>query len=133
GAVGGLDDQHVVGVGHGDRVAQRVGGDPGLGGGRSGLAHRATSVAGESVGAAASSTAAARNMGTSPSDGARTCTPTGSPSVPVPKGTDMAGWPARLVGIVQMSLRYMVSGSWMASRANAVVGEVGDSSTSKRS
>jgi hypothetical protein len=40
------------------------------------------------------------------------------------------GAPARLVGIVQMSLRYMVSGSSVAPMANAVVGDVGDRSTS---
>ncbi len=60
-----------------------------------------------------------------------TWTPTGSPSSPTPNGTEMAGSPDRLDGIVHTSLRYMVSGSAVLSpRAKAVVGEVGDSSTS---
>jgi hypothetical protein len=46
----------------------------------------------------------------------------------------MAGWPARFDGIVHTSLRYIASGSAvLAPSGKAVVGEVGDSSTSKRS
>ena len=75
--------------------------------------------------------AAARNMSGSPSAGASTCTPTGRPSSPMPKGTDMAGWPARFDGIVHTSFRYIASGSSvLAPSANAVVGEVGASSRS---
>src|SRR5262249_22479740 len=58
-----------------------------------------------------SSTWAARNMTASPSAGASTCTPIGSPSAPVPNGTLIAGWPARGDGIVHTSERYMASGS----------------------
>ena len=47
-----------------------------------------------------SSSAATWNMTGSPIAGASTCTPTGRPSAPVPKGTLMPGWPARFVGIV---------------------------------
>ena len=70
-------------------------------------------------------------MVASSSAGASTCTPTGRPSSPTPNGTDMAGWPARFDGIVHTSFRYMASGSALAPSAKAVVGDVGDSSTSK--
>ena len=67
----------------------------------------------------------------SPRAGASSWTPTGRPSSPVPKGTEMAGWPARLDGMVHTSDRYMVSGSSvLAPSAKAVVGDVGDSSRS---
>ena len=56
-----------------------------------------------SFAAASSSTLAARNMVPSPSMGARIWTPIGSPSSPIPNGTDMAGCPARFDGIVQTS------------------------------
>ena len=82
---------------------------------------------------APSRAAATRNMVTSSRASAITWMPTGRPSSPTPKGTDMAGWPARFDGIVQTSLRYMASGSALAPSSNAVVGEVGDSRTSKRS
>jgi len=50
----------------------------------------------------------------------------GSPAPSVPKGIDAAGCPARLVGIVQMSLRYIVSGSSVFSPSRqAGVGDVG--------
>src|SRR6185312_9880791 len=62
-------------------------------------------------GAAASSAPATWNSTRSPSAGARTCTPTGSPSVPTPNGTDKAGWPERLEGMVQTSFMYMAKGS----------------------
>jgi hypothetical protein len=53
------------------------------------------------------------------------------PASPVPYGTLIAAWPARLVGIVQMSDRYIASGSAvLAPSANATVGDVGDSSAS---
>src|ERR1700737_3457431 len=64
-----------------------------------------------SCGAAASTTAATLNRVPSDRAGPSSCTPTGSPSSPVPKGTLIAGWPARLVGMVHTSERYMVSGS----------------------
>lgn len=83
-------------------------------------------------GAAASTAAATRNIVASPSAGAMTCTPTGRPSSPAPNGTDTAGWPARLDGIVHTSLRYIVNGSAvLAPSGNAVEGAVGLSSTSK--
>src|SRR5262249_15245334 len=85
-------------------------------------------------GAAPSSTAAARNIVASSSELASTWMPTGRPSSPVPNGTDIDGWPARFDGIVQMSLRYMVSGSPVFSPSgNAVVGVVGEISRSKSS
>ena len=45
----------------------------------------------DQAGAAASMAAATRNIVGSPREGAMTCTPTGRPSSPTPKGTDMAG------------------------------------------
>ena len=63
------------------------------------------------AGARDSRAAATWNITVSPRAGARICTPTGSPSSPAPKGTLMAGWPARLDGMVHTSLRYMVRGS----------------------
>ncbi len=76
--------------------------------------------------------AATWNMTVSPSAGARTWTPMGRPSAPVPKGTVMAGWPARLDGMVHRSDRYIANGSAaLAPMAKAVVGVVADSSTSK--
>src|SRR5205814_10568866 len=55
--------------------------------------------------------AATRSIIGSSSAGASTWTPTGSPSSPVPYGTDRAGWPARLEGTVHTSDTYMLSGS----------------------
>src|SRR5690606_20167400 len=43
--------------------------------------------------------------------GARNWTPAGSPSSASPLGTEMPGVPARLAGMVAMSLRYMAIGS----------------------
>ena len=80
--------------------------------------------------AAWSSTTRPRSMA-SPSAGASTCTPTGRPSSPVPKGTEIAGWPARLEGMVHTSFMYMAIGSsTLAPRSKAVVGAVAPSSTS---
>ena len=76
-------------------------------------------------------TRATRNITASPSAGASTCTPTGRPASPVPYGTLIAAWPARLVGIVHTSERYIASGSAdFAPSSNATVGDVGDSSAS---
>src|SRR5579859_1894620 len=96
-------------------------------------AHRASipCFGGVRGGATASTAAATWNITVSPSAGARTCTPTGRPSSPVPNGTLMAGWPARLDAMVQTSDRYMARGSAVfAPSRNAVVGAVGPSSTS---
>ena len=74
----------------------------------------------------ASSAPATRNIAASPSAGASTCTPTGRPCAPVPYGTLIAAWPARFVGMVNTSQRYMVSGSLVLSPIlNATVGDVG--------
>src|SRR4029079_14026588 len=64
--------------------------------------------------------------------GARICMPVGRPSSSArPLGRDMPGTPARLAGIVAMSLRYMARGSSTFSPIlNAVVGVVGDTRTS---
>ena len=52
--------------------------------------------------------------------------PTGSPSLS-PQGMLTAGSPARLAGMVQMSLMYMASGSSVREPAlKATVGDVGD-------
>ena len=89
--------------------------------------------AGRGPGAAASTTAATLNRVPSDRAGPRSCTPTGSPSSPGPKGTLMAGWPARLLGMVQTSDRYMLRGSpVLAPSGKAVVGAVGPRSTSHR-
>ena len=72
--------------------------------GRRGAMHGAGSVDGLSHGAIPSSAAATRYITGSPSMGASTCTPTGRPWAPVPKGTDIAGWPVRFDGMVQTSL-----------------------------
>ena len=60
------------------------------------------------------------------------CSPAGSPSSSAsPHGTDIAAMPARFVGIVARSLRYIASGSSTLSPiGNAVVGAVGETSTS---
>ena len=61
------------------------------------------------------------------------CSPTGSPS-DSPHGTFRPGSPARHDGIVSRSLRYIASGlSVRAPSLNATVGDVGETSTSKRS
>lgn len=53
------------------------------------------------------------------------CNPTGNPS-DKPAGTDIPGSPAKLTGIVKMSLMYIVIGSLMFSPIpNATVGEDG--------
>src|SRR5438094_724359 len=78
-----------------------------------------------------SRTRATRNITDSPSAGASTCTPIGRPPSPAPYGTLMAACPARLVGIVHTSDRYMASGSAaLAPSSNATVGDVGESSAS---
>ena len=65
------------------------------------------------------------------SAGASTCTPTGRPSSPVPKGTETAGCPDRLDGMVHTSFMYIAIGSsTLAPRSKAVVGAVAPSSTS---
>ena len=65
---------------------------------------------------------------------ASTCTPIGNPAASRPAGTEMAHAPVRLVGMVHTSDRYMARGSDVfAPSSNAVVGDVGASSTSKRS
>src|SRR5262249_3068079 len=82
-------------------------------------------------GAASSSTRATRNITRSPNAGASTCTPTGRSWAPVPNGTLIAACPARLVGIVHTSDRYIASGSAaLAPSSNATVGDVGDSNAS---
>ena len=49
----------------------------------------------------------------------------------MPKGTDSAGWPERLDGMVQTSFTYIAIGSsTLAPRSNAVVGAVAPSNTS---
>ena len=60
------------------------------------------------------------------------CSPTGSPSSGAsPHGTDSAALPARFDGMVHRSATYMASGSSTRSPSgNAVVGVVGDTSTS---
>ena len=68
-------------------------------------AHDQFPVAGQTVvlthfATALSSAAPTRNITGSCRVPASTCTPTGMPCAPVPKGTLMPGWPARLVGIV---------------------------------
>ena len=60
--------------------------------------------------------------------------PTGSPASSTPHGTLIAGTPARFAGIVKMSFRYIAIGSSaFAPIGNAVVGDVGDTSTSNAS
>src|SRR5205807_2735811 len=82
----------------------------------------------------ASNERAARSSTASPSAGASTCTPIGRPAASRPAGTETAQAPVRLVGIVHTSDRYMASGSdILAPSSKAVVGDVGASSTSKRS
>src|ERR1039458_6630363 len=43
--------------------------------------------------------------------GPSSCTPIGSPASPVPKGTEIAGSPERLLGMVKTSERYIAIGS----------------------
>ena len=87
------------------------------------------SVAPPTAAAGRSPSRSRRRPGTSGSlrePGASTCTPTGSPSAPVPNGTLIAGWPARFDGIVHRSDRYIASGSAvLAPSAKAIVGVVG--------
>ncbi len=60
--------------------------------------------------------------------------PTGSPPSSTPTGMEIAGCPLRLEGMVHTSLMYIASGSWvLAPSAKAVVGLVGDTSTSTSS
>ena len=92
-------------------------------------------IAGETVerahDTARSSAAAARNICGSPSVPARTCTPTGNPSAPVPNGTLMPGWPVRFAGMVYTSHRYIASGlSPLAPNGNATLGDAGVKRTS---
>ena len=47
-----------------------------------------------------------------------------------PQGIDIAGNPAILAGMVAMSFRYIFNGSETAPTLNAVVGVVGDKTTS---
>ncbi len=76
--------------------------------------------------AASSSTPATRNIVSSSNERAITCSPSGRPSRDSPAGTEIAGKPAKLIGTVNTSSRYMVSGSSIFSPiANAGVGEVG--------
>ncbi len=60
------------------------------------------------------------------------CRPTGSPSSGAsPQGSDMAALPARLVGMVHRSARYIAIGSSARSPiGKAVVGVVGETMTS---
>ena len=70
-------------------------------------------------------------MVASPRAGASSWTPIGSPSSPTPNGTDMAGSPDRFDGIVHTSFMYIDRGSAvLAPSSNAVVGDVGERSTS---
>ena len=66
---------------------------------------------------------------------AMTCRPTGSslpPTLTKPAGTDMPGRPAMFTGSVNTSFRYIAIGSSTFSPIrNAVVGEVGETRTSK--
>src|SRR5262249_7643516 len=83
------------------------------------------------AGAAASSARATRNITDSFRAGASTCTPTGRPCAPAPKGTLIAGCPAGVDGIVQTSDKYIASGSAvLLPSSNATVGDVGERSTS---
>src|SRR5690606_30523218 len=129
-----LDAQHRVVAADGVLVADEAG--------RGGGGHRASSVVLRS-GAwdrrgppqrdsrAASSAAPTRYIRSSALAGARIWKPTGRPSSDRPFGTDMPGTPARLAGMVAMSLRYIASGSSSFSpNLNAVVGAVGETSTS---
>ena len=60
------------------------------------------------------------------------CRPIGRPASSSPHGTLIAGTPARFAGIVKMSFRYIAIGSSTFSPTrNAVVGDVGETSTSK--
>ena len=71
-------------------------------------------------------------MTVSPNAGARTCTPTGSPSGLSAKGTLTAGWPARLEGMLQTSHMYIwIGSSTLDQNGNATDGVVGVNSTSK--
>src|SRR3954447_8790423 len=81
--------------------------------------------------AALSSAAAARNICGSHNVPASTCTPTGRPSAPVPKGTLIPGWPERLAGIVYTSHKYIANGlSPLSPNGKATLGEAGVNSTS---
>src|SRR5699024_7301843 len=79
----------------------------------------------------ASSAAPTRYSRSSARAGARIWKPTGRPSSLSPFGSDRPGTPARFAGMVATSLRYMANGSSTFSpKANAVVGAVGETSTS---
>src|SRR5699024_8589424 len=79
---------------------------------------------------AASNAAPTRYRRSSASAGAMICRPAGSPSIR-PDGTDIPQWPARFSGNVHRSNRYMATGSaTLSPRGNAVVGVVGETSTS---
>ena len=78
-----------------------------------------------------SNEAATRNINGSCNAGANTCTPTGSPSAPTPYGTLIAGWPARLDGMVHTSDMYIANGlSAFSPALKAGVGVVGPITTS---
>lgn len=68
----------------------------------------AVSRAASSYWFAAQSSAASENFGP------MSCIPTGMPSPPRPQGTLMPGRPAMLAGTVQMSVRYVSTGSFAA-------------------
>ncbi len=84
---------------------------------------------------AASTAAPTRYIRSSASTGAMICSPVGRPSSGAsPFGTDSAALPDRSDGIVHRSARYMAIGSSTRSPSgNAVVGVVGETSTSTRS
>src|SRR6202012_2725180 len=68
---------------------------------------------------------AASTIAPSPNAGATSWKPTGRPSV-TPQGMEIAGIPARDIGIVNRSFMYMASGSSvLAPSSNAGVGLVG--------
>src|SRR3954451_15062640 len=72
--------------------------------------------------AACSSAAAAFSIVTSSKARPISCRPSGRPSLSAPAGTEMPGRPAIEAGMVNMSLRYMVTGSSIFSpAANAAV------------
>src|SRR5690606_22722914 len=97
-------------------------------------AHRASPRDGRASKPASRSTSAATaNICSSPSEGAITWRPIGSPASSTPTGIDMAGSPVRLHGRVQMSDRYIARGSsTLAPSSKATVGLVGETRTSAR-
>src|SRR5262249_32756655 len=59
--------------------------------------------------------------------------PMGKPAIVKPAGTETPGSPARFVGIVKTSFRYICSGSSRSPNLNATPGVVGAAITSTRS